>query len=125
MEEKTIQNPILDLSSVTMKFGGLTAVNNVSLKVFPRDLVAIIGPNGAGKTTLFNTVTGIYTPTSGSVRFCQKDLERFKIFDFLKIYPSSIISSSPNTHVFNTVFGQEFLEIKNLFKKKKKLKKSV
>jgi branched-chain amino acid transport system ATP-binding protein len=81
MEEKTIQNPILDLSSVTMKFGGLTAVNNVSLKVFPRDLVAIIGPNGAGKTTLFNTVTGIYTPTSGSVRFCQKDLKNIKSSD--------------------------------------------
>ncbi len=60
---------LLDLKNVTMQFGGLTAVNDVTLKVFDNDLVAIIGPNGAGKTTLFNTITGIYTPTKGSVTF--------------------------------------------------------
>lgn len=71
-------NPLLDLENVTMKFGGLTAVNDVSLKVYPRDLVAIIGPNGAGKTTLFNTITGIYTPTTGSVSLDQKNLKNIK-----------------------------------------------
>lgn len=60
---------ILDLQNVTMQFGGLTAVNDVTLRVFTNDLVAIIGPNGAGKTTLFNTITGIYTPTKGTVKF--------------------------------------------------------
>lgn len=60
---------LLDLKNVTMQFGGLTAVDDVTLKVFDNDLVAIIGPNGAGKTTLFNTITGIYTPTKGSVTF--------------------------------------------------------
>lgn len=70
--------PLLDLEHVTMKFGGLTAVNDVSLKVYPRDLVAIIGPNGAGKTTLFNTITGIYTPTTGSVSLDQKNLKNSK-----------------------------------------------
>jgi len=49
--------PLLNLNQVTMQFGGLTAVNNVNLTVFTKDLVAIIGPNGAGKTTLFNTIT--------------------------------------------------------------------
>jgi branched-chain amino acid transport system ATP-binding protein len=67
--------PLLRLNNVTMKFGGLTAVNDVSLQVGPHDLVAVIGPNGAGKTTLFNTITGIYTPTFGSVFFDQKDLK--------------------------------------------------
>lgn len=70
--------PLLNLEHVTMKFGGLTAVNDVSLKVYPRDLVAIIGPNGAGKTTLFNTITGIYTPTTGSVSLDQKNLKNSK-----------------------------------------------
>lgn len=68
-------SPLLKLNNVTMKFGGLTAVSDVSIEINPRDLVAVIGPNGAGKTTLFNTITGIYTPTTGSVYFNQKDLK--------------------------------------------------
>jgi branched-chain amino acid transport system ATP-binding protein len=63
------QNVLLDLKNVTMQFGGLTAVNDVTFKVLDNDLIAIIGPNGAGKTTLFNTITGIYSPTKGSVSF--------------------------------------------------------
>lgn len=73
--------PLLSLKNVTMKFGGLTAVNDVCLNIYPQDLVAIIGPNGAGKTTLFNTITGIYTPTSGSVVFDQHDLKNIKSSD--------------------------------------------
>lgn len=68
-------SPLLKLDHVTMKFGGLTAVNDVTLKIGANDLVAIIGPNGAGKTTLFNTITGIYTPTTGDVTFNQKNLK--------------------------------------------------
>jgi branched-chain amino acid transport system ATP-binding protein len=68
-----------------MKFGGLIAVNDVSIKIKSKDLVAIIGPNGAGKTTLFNTITGIYTPTSGSVSFNQKDLKNTKSSDITKL----------------------------------------
>ena len=67
--------PLLTLFHVTMKFGGLTAVSDVSLEVGSNDLVAVIGPNGAGKTTLFNTITGIYTPTTGDVIFNQKNLK--------------------------------------------------
>ncbi|MDO9184137.1 MAG: ABC transporter ATP-binding protein [Bacteriovorax sp.] len=73
--------PLLILENVTMKFGGLTAVNDVSLQVNQHDLVAIIGPNGAGKTTLFNTITGIYVPTSGSVEFNHKKLTNIKSSD--------------------------------------------
>jgi branched-chain amino acid transport system ATP-binding protein len=57
----------LEVQSISIQFGGLKAVQNVSLHVDERELVGLIGPNGAGKTTLFNLMTGIYRPTSGSV----------------------------------------------------------
>ncbi len=60
---------LLDVKNVTMRFGGLTAVKDVTFSAGSNDLIAVIGPNGAGKTTLFNTITGIYTPTEGSVTF--------------------------------------------------------
>jgi branched-chain amino acid transport system ATP-binding protein len=60
---------LLQASNVTMRFGGLTAVNNVSLSVHPGEIFGLIGPNGAGKTTFFNCLTGLYKPTSGEVRF--------------------------------------------------------
>ena len=61
--------PLLELRSVTMRFGGLVAVNELKLHVEPGQLYGLIGPNGAGKTTVFNVITGIYSPTSGNVRF--------------------------------------------------------
>jgi branched-chain amino acid transport system ATP-binding protein len=58
---------ILKLSRVTMRFGGLVAVNELELTIEPRQLYGLIGPNGAGKTTVFNVITGVYTPTSGEI----------------------------------------------------------
>ena len=58
---------LLDLRECTVQFGGLTAVNALSLEIGPNDLVGLIGPNGAGKTTVFNIITGIYRPTAGSI----------------------------------------------------------
>ena len=63
------ENPILRLENVTMQFGGVVAVNNLSLHVDPGEIVALIGPNGAGKTTAFNCITGVYQPTNGIVEF--------------------------------------------------------
>lgn len=60
---------ILNLDQVTIKFGGLTAVDSVDLKVKAGSIHALIGPNGAGKSTLFNLITGIYKPTSGKIFF--------------------------------------------------------
>ncbi|MBI3896895.1 MAG: ABC transporter ATP-binding protein [Gammaproteobacteria bacterium] len=66
--------PLLEAFNVRKTFGGLLAVNDVSFNVPHRQIVSVIGPNGAGKTTFFNLITGIYRPTSGSIRFDGKDL---------------------------------------------------
>lgn len=58
---------VLSMHHITMQFGGVVAVNDLSLKVDEGEIVALIGPNGAGKTTAFNCVTGIYEPTNGKV----------------------------------------------------------
>ena len=59
--------PILEAKDVTMRFGGLTAVDKFNLTLGSNELVGLIGPNGAGKTTIFNTLTGVYVPTEGNV----------------------------------------------------------
>ena len=60
---------ILKLSDITMKFGGLTAVDNLNMYLNKGEIIGLIGPNGAGKTTVFNMITGVYTPTSGNIYF--------------------------------------------------------
>lgn len=68
----------LRVIGVTKRFGGLTAVNHVSLDINKGEIFALIGPNGAGKTTLFNTITGIYKPTDGTVVFEGRDITGLK-----------------------------------------------
>ena len=71
-------NNILKLSSMTMRFGGVVAIDNFSLDVNKSEIVSIIGPNGAGKTTCFNCITGIYQPTSGNIEFNNKSIVNLK-----------------------------------------------
>ncbi len=65
---------VLHVENVTMQFGGVVAVNDLSLEVNQGEIVALIGPNGAGKTTAFNCITGVYEPTNGRVSFLGKPM---------------------------------------------------
>ena len=75
---------LLEVENLTKRFGGLTAVNNISFHIDEGEMVGLIGPNGAGKTTLFNLITGFLKPDSGTVRLRGEDitgLEPHKIVD--------------------------------------------
>jgi branched-chain amino acid transport system ATP-binding protein len=87
---------VLEASGVTMIFGGLTALNDVSIRLEEGRIVGLIGPNGAGKTTLFNCLTGLYTPTSGSVRLRGKSLPS----DPAKVTSAGIARTFQNIRLF-------------------------
>ncbi len=70
-----MSQPLLSVSGLMMRFGGLLAVNNVSLELREREIVSLIGPNGAGKTTVFNCLTGFYKPTGGTILLRDQHLE--------------------------------------------------
>ena len=76
---------LLELKDLTIKFGGVTALNEVNLKIYEGEILALIGPNGAGKTTVFNVVTGVYTATSGEVLLNDKSLKGMKRHHITKI----------------------------------------
>jgi branched-chain amino acid transport system ATP-binding protein len=73
VSERT-DEPLLMLNKVSKHFGGLSAVQDVDLNIWPREIISIIGPNGAGKTTVFNLITGIYRTSSGEIRLSGKSL---------------------------------------------------
>src|SRR5579872_3348415 len=69
-----LTGPLLDISDLTVRFGGLVALNSIALTVPAHSVVAVIGPNGSGKTTLFNAVTGLVAPDSGTIRFAGESI---------------------------------------------------
>jgi branched-chain amino acid transport system ATP-binding protein len=76
---------MLQLKNISIRFGGLTAVNNVTLSVGTQDVVGLVGPNGAGKTTLFNVISGLVRPTGGSITFDGVDVIRTPIYKRARI----------------------------------------
>ena len=80
-----LADPLLKVEHLTMRFGGLTAVDDVSFDVGREDITALIGPNGAGKTTVFNCITGFYKPTAGMMQLTHEDGKTFlleRLFDY-------------------------------------------
>ncbi|MEL6299342.1 MAG: ATP-binding cassette domain-containing protein [Pseudomonadota bacterium] len=74
---RVVSDPILEVMHLTMRFGGLVAVDDISFGAQRGDITAIIGPNGAGKTTVFNCLTGFYKPSVGMIRLVRKDGREF------------------------------------------------
>jgi len=74
-------SPVLDLRELNMQFGGLRAVMDFNLDIFPKDLNGLIGPNGAGKTTVFNMITGVYLPTSGTIFLQGQEINGLKPYE--------------------------------------------
>ena len=74
MTTTAMTSMLLEVRDITRRFGGLTAVDAVSLAIAPGELVSVIGPNGAGKSTLFNLITGLDTPDAGRVTFDGRDI---------------------------------------------------
>jgi len=72
---------LLKVSNLTIQFGGLRAIDDLSFSINPGTIHSIIGPNGAGKTTLFNLITGVYTPTSGTVLYDDEGVTGFKPYE--------------------------------------------
>jgi branched-chain amino acid transport system ATP-binding protein len=75
---------LLELDKVTMRFGGLTAVNAIDFAVSQGELCGLIGPNGAGKTTVFNLITGVYRPTEGRIRFDGREVSGLRVNDIVE-----------------------------------------
>lgn len=79
------QTPVLEAIGISKRFGGVKAVNGVSLKVMPGEIVSLIGPNGAGKTTTFNLVSGVLPPSEGQILFKGQDTARLKSSEFARL----------------------------------------
>ncbi len=77
--------PLLHLDQVTIRFGGLTAVNSVDFALQEGELCGLIGPNGAGKTTVFNLITGVYQPTEGKITFAGQSLARRRVDEIVAL----------------------------------------
>ena len=88
---------LLNVKNVTMNFGGINAIKDVSFEVNSNELVGLIGPNGAGKTTLFNILTGVYVPTSGEILFSDKSIVGQKIY---KVTQLGIARTFQNIRLF-------------------------
>ncbi|MBQ8076058.1 MAG: ABC transporter ATP-binding protein [Oscillospiraceae bacterium] len=76
--------PVLETRKLGISFGGLKAVSDFNIKIFPGELVGLIGPNGAGKTSVFNLLTGVYPPTEGTVILDGKPLNGKKTYQFVE-----------------------------------------
>ncbi|RLB23087.1 MAG: ABC transporter ATP-binding protein [Deltaproteobacteria bacterium] len=72
--EKQVESDFFSIHNLSIAFGGLTAVDNISFDVAKKSIFSIIGPNGAGKTTIFNCISGLYTPDSGKIVFKGEDI---------------------------------------------------
>lgn len=103
-----MSRPILQVSDLSMRFGGLLAVNGVNLTVQEKQVVSMIGPNGAGKTTVFNCLTGFYKPTSGRILLGDEAIEGLPGH---KIARKGVVRTFQNVRLFKDMTAVENLLI--------------
>lgn len=99
-----MRDALLEFKHVTMRFGGVTALDDVSIHVNEGEIAALIGPNGAGKTTVFNVVTGVYSPTEGHVEFNGKSIVGKKRSDITRL---GLARTFQNIRLFNEMTALE------------------
>jgi branched-chain amino acid transport system ATP-binding protein len=95
--------PLLQVEHLTMRFGGLTAVNDLSFEAHKGQITALIGPNGAGKTTVFNCITGFYKPTEGMITLTQENGDSFlleRMPDFRISWKAKVARTFQNIRLF-------------------------
>ncbi|MBS7350760.1 MAG: high-affinity branched-chain amino acid ABC transporter ATP-binding protein LivG [Comamonas sp.] len=100
------QNYLLDVNNLSMRFGGLVAVDGIALQLKPREIFAIIGPNGAGKTTVFNCISGFYTPTTGSIVL---DGQRIAGLGSHSVARKGVVRTFQNVRLFKSMTALENL----------------
>lgn len=99
-----MRDALLEFKHVTMRFGGVTALDDVSIEVREGEIAALIGPNGAGKTTVFNVITGVYQPTQGDVEFNGSSIVGRKRSDITR---SGIARTFQNIRLFHEMTALE------------------
>jgi ABC-type sugar transport system ATPase subunit len=106
--------PILEIRNLVKRFGGLTAVDNVNLQVYPGEAVGVLGDNGAGKSTLIKMVSGVYTPTEGQIFFQGKEVVARNPMEVLSLGIETIyqdLALAENLNVYSNIFlGREKLK---------------
>lgn len=98
------REPVLELSGVTMRFGGVVALRELDLSIPDGQIAALIGPNGAGKTTVFNVVTGVFRPSEGTVRFRGQRIDGMQRF---KVAKAGVARTFQNIRLFGNMTALE------------------
>lgn len=107
---------LLEVKDVSMFFGGLAAINNVSFSIQKGEILGLIGPNGAGKTTMFNVVNGFYNPTKGEVYFKDKKISGYKPYQICRLGIArtfQVVKPLQRMSVLDNVIASAFLRVKS------------
>ena len=109
-----MMEPLLEVRNITKRFGGLIAVDNVSMKIFPGEVVGIVGDNGAGKSTLIKVISGVYHADAGEIYFDSKRIKINNPMEALRIGIETIyqdLALAENLNVYSNIFlGREKLK---------------
>ena len=100
--------PVLETRKLGISFGGLKAVNDFNIKIYPGELVGLIGPNGAGKTTVFNLLTGVYVPTEGTVILNGQPLNGKKTYQFVE---AGVARTFQNIRLFDNLSVEDNVKL--------------